>query len=103
MTENRYQRDLIRKLRVMLPGCVIIKNDAGYQQGMLDLTIFFGDRWAMLEVKRDEGAPEQPNQRYFVEKLNAMSFAAFIYPENEAEVLIALQLALKVPGRARVS
>lgn len=87
----------------MFPGCVIVKNDAGYQQGFPDLTIFFGQYWATLEVKAEENAKEQPNQRYFITQLNEMSFAAFIYPENEAEVLGALQQAFAVPGRTRVS
>jgi hypothetical protein len=102
MTENEYQRKLIRKLREQFPGCVIIKNDSGYQQGFPDLTIFFGERWATLEVKMEADAKEQPNQDYFVQRLNEMSFSAFIYPENEAEVLVALQQALAVPGSARI-
>jgi len=47
----------------------------------------------MLEVKASETSPEQPNQGYYVEKMNRMSFAAFIFPENEEEVLTALQAA----------
>jgi hypothetical protein len=100
MTENQYQAKLIRKLRRLFPGCVIVKNDSGYQQGFPDLTLFFCHCWAVLEVKAEAGAKEQPNQRYFVEQLDDMSFAAFIYPENEAEVLSALQQAFAVPGRA---
>jgi hypothetical protein len=47
----------------------------------------------MLEVKASEDAPLRPNQGYYVRKLNDMSFAAIIYPENEKEVLAALQEA----------
>ncbi len=93
MTENAYQARLIRKLKRLFPGCEILKNDSGYRQGMLDLTILFGPFWAMLEVKASEDAPLRPNQGYYVKKLNAMSFAAIIYPENEKEVLAALQEA----------
>lgn len=93
MTENAYQAKLIRKLKQLFPGCEILKNDSGYRQGILDLTILFGPFWAMLEVKRSEDAPLQPNQGYYVQKLNEMSFAAVIYPENEKEVLAALQEA----------
>lgn len=103
MTENEYQRKLIRKLRAMFPGCVILKNDSAYQQGVPDLTLFVGPFWAMLEVKIDEKAKEQPNQRHFVERLSEMSFAAFIYPENEPEVLVALQQAFAVSGSACIS
>lgn len=94
MMESTYQGKLIKKLRQLFPGCEILKNDSGYLQGVPDLSIFYNDRWAMLEVKVSADADEQPNQRHHVDKLHAMSFAAFIYPENEAEVLNELQLAL---------
>lgn len=103
MTENEYQRRLIGKLERLFPGCLVVKNDSGYRQGIPDLTIFFGKQWAFLEVKASATARERPNQRHYVERLSGMGFAAFIYPENEAEVLSALQQALASPGDARVS
>ncbi len=103
MTENQYQAKLIKKLKSMFPGCEILKNDSGYKQGIPDLTIFFGKCWAVLEVKASAIAQEQPNQPYYVKKLNKMSFASFIYPENEKEVLSALQKAFSSRGAARVS
>lgn len=103
MRENAYQAKLIKKLRKMFPGCEILKNDSGYLPGILDLTILWGDRWAMLEVKASEDSPTQPNQPYYTEKLNRMSFAAFIYPEIEEEVLRALQLALEPRGNSCLS
>ena len=93
MTEARYQGQLIRRLKEIFPGCVVLKNDPQYQQGILDLTLLWGAFWAMLEVKASATARTRPNQAYFVEQLDNMSFAAFIYPENEEEVLIALQEA----------
>lgn len=96
MLERDYQRLLIEKLNSRFPGCLILKNDPGYLQGVPDLVIFYGDRWAMLEVKASERARIQPNQTYYVEKLNEMSFAAFIYPSNEEEVLDALYRAFQV-------
>lgn len=103
MTENVYQAKLIKKLKKMFPGCEILKNDAGYRQGILDLTILYQERWAMLEPKASAKASLRPNQQYFVEKLNQMSFASFIFPENEKEVLTALQKALSPRRTARVS
>jgi len=94
MTEAKYQSELIKKLRLLFPDCIILKNDPGYLQGIPDLVIFNGDRYAFLEVKASEHAPVQVNQPYYVERLNEMSFAAFIYPSNEEEVLSALQRAL---------
>lgn len=103
MTENQYQASVIRKLKRLFPGCVIVKTDSGYQQGSTDLILLFHQFWAALEVKASFKSREQPNQRYFVKKLNGMSFAAFIYPENEAEVLSALQQAFEVSGRTCIS
>lgn len=94
MNENEYQGLLIKKIKKLFPGCLVFKNDTSYMQGIPDLTVIVGGRWALLEVKAYEGAPEQPNQPYYVEKANGMSFGAFIYPENEREVLDALQQAL---------
>lgn len=94
MTEAKYQSELIKKLRLLFPDCIILKNDPGYLQGVPDLVIFHGDRYAFLEVKVSERAPVQPNQDYYVRKLNEMSFAAFIFPSNEEDVLCALERAL---------
>lgn len=101
--ENLYQAGLIRRIRERFPGCVLIKNDSSYQQGFPDWTLLYGDRWATLEVKASRHAALQPNQDYFIEQLGEMSFAAFIYPENEEEVLSALEQALAPRRRARVS
>lgn len=95
MLERDYQPKLIKKLESMFPGCLVLKNDSSYLQGIPDLTIFYGSRWAMLEVKASENAPIQVNQPHYVELANNMSFAAFIYPSNEREVLDALRQALQ--------
>ena len=92
--ESKFQKELIHKIEDRLPGCIIMKNDPNYIQGIPDLTILNGDKWATLECKREQGASHQPNQDYYVDKMNAMSFSAFVYPENEQEVLDELQQAL---------
>jgi hypothetical protein len=103
VTENKYQAGLIQRMEQRFPGCVIIKNDPQYQQGILDLTFLWGRFWAMLEVKAHAGARQQPNQDYWVQRLSDMSFAAFIFPENEEEVLSALEQAFAPRRRTRVS
>lgn len=103
MLERDYQAKLIKKIRVLFPGCVILKNDPDYLQGIPDLVIFYRDRWAMLEVKASASSPVQPNQDYYVEMLNEMSFAAFIFPSNEQETLRALQQALEFGRDTRLS
>jgi hypothetical protein len=103
MTENQYQAKLIKKLEQMFPGCVILKNDSGYRQGIPDLVILWKDYWASLEVKVSEEAISQPNQDHYIQQLNEMSFAAYIFPENEEEVLSALQQAFEPPRGTRIS
>ncbi len=103
MLESEYQASVIKKLKERFPGSVVMKNDSSYQQGFLDLTILYEDQWAAIEVKRYAKAPLQPNQAHFLQQLDDMSFAAIIYPENEEEVLDALQKAFASRGRARVS
>lgn len=85
--ESKYQKELIDKIKAKYPGCMALKNDSGYIQGIPDWTLFYKDKWAALEIKISEDAPVQPNQPYYVECLNNMSFSRFVYPENEAEVL----------------
>lgn len=103
MLEKDYQGKLIKKLNKMFPGCEIEVRDPRRTQGMPDLTIFYNDRWAMLEVKTSATAPTQPNQPYHVERFNRMSFAAFIYPENEEQVLNELQRSFGSSRQALVS
>lgn len=94
---------MIKRLKERFPGCIVLKNDSAYIQGMLDLTILWKDSWGSLEVKASDSSDIQPNQEYYLALLNGMSFAAYIYPEIEEEVLDALQQALESPRRARVS
>ena len=92
-TEASYQRELIKKLQIVFPGCFVLKNDPSECQGIPDLLVLFGTRWAMLETKLDGRSRIQPNQKHYVELFDDMSFASFIYPGNEAEVLNDLQSA----------
>jgi Holliday junction resolvase len=91
--ESEFQRKLVARIIHMFPGCEVIKQDASKTQGVPDLLILWRNKWAMLEVKRSAKAAVRPNQQYYVDFFNGMSFAAFIYPENEEEVLSALQHA----------
>ena len=92
--ERDFQAKLIKELKVVFKGCIIVKNDPNYIQGIPDLLILYNDRWAALEVKKSEHAHHQPNQEYYVDLMDQMSFAAFIYPENKEEILYELQQAL---------
>lgn len=102
MRESAYQLKLIERIQALLPGCCVIRNDPKDIQGIPDLLILQGPFWAMLEVKTGACATIQPNQEYYIEWFNRMSFGAFIYPENEEDVLHALQQALGTRGQTRL-
>lgn len=89
--ERDFQSGLIKELKQLFPGCVVLKNDSSYLQGIPDLLVLFNDRWAMLEVKRSSSASHRPNQEYYVDLLDKMSFSRFICPENKEEVLHELE------------
>ena len=89
--ERDFQANLIRELKTMFPGCMVMKLDSGYIQGIPDLLVLFENRLATLECKKIAGAKKQPNQEYYVGRMNEMSFSRFICPENKEEVLYELQ------------
>ena len=101
--ESKFQSNLIKKIKKLLPDAIVMKNDSGYIQGIPDLIILNGDKWAALECKRSENSKHRPNQDFYVDKMNNMSFAAFAYPENEKEILDAIQRTLRDSGTPRVS
>lgn len=94
--ESVFQSRLKKEIEKALPGSLIFKMEQ--KQGLPDLLVLHGDRWAALECKRSEKAHRQPNQEYYVSKLDQMSFARFVYPENKEVVLNELYEALR-PGR----
>lgn len=94
MLENRFKQKLIRELEEIFPGCIILHMNPNEHQGIPDLLILYNDRWAALEGKRTQNASIRPNQKYYVNRMNQMSYAAFIYPENKEEILYELQQAL---------
>lgn len=101
MLESEFQSNLIAKIENRLPGCIVLKNDPNYIQGMPDLTVFYKKRWATLECKKNKNSRHRPNQEYYVETMNKMSFSSFIFPENEEEVLNELERSLKGSPRRR--
>lgn len=93
--ERDFQKQLIKKIKKLFVGCIVTKLDPNYIQGIPDLLVLFNDKWASLECKQHAKAKRRPNQGYWVDKMNKMSFSRFIYPDNEKEVLDDLQRAFK--------
>ena len=90
--ESKFQKDFMDEIRAKYPGCMIMKNDSSYIQGIPDWIILYKDRWATIEAKAAKDAEHQPNQDYYVDKMNSMSFSRFAYPENKDEVLRDLDI-----------
>lgn len=91
--ESGFQDKLREELKDLFPGCMIFKMDQ--IQGIPDLLILYKNKWASLENKKNANAKKQPNQEYYVNKMNEMSFSRFICPENKEEVLNDLCKAFK--------
>ena len=85
--ERDFQASLIKEIKSRFQDCIVMKNDSAYIQGIPDLLILYKNKWASLEVKKSEKANKQPNQEYYVNRMNDMSFSRFICPENKDEVL----------------
>lgn len=93
MLENKFKTKLVKHIETRFPGSMVFHLDPSEKQGIPDLLVLIGDRWAALEGKKEKNAAHQPNQDYYVQKMNGMSFARFIYPENEKEVLNEMERA----------
>ena len=87
MLENKFQSKLIKEIKNEFPGCIVLKNDPTYIQGVPDLLVLHNEKWASLECKKDSKAHKQPNQEYYVEQMDRMSFSRFVCPENKDEVM----------------
>ena len=91
MSESKFQKSLIKDIHKRFPGSVVLKNDPNYIQGIPDLLVLYKDTWFSLECKKNANAKRQPNQQYYVDLMNKMSFSRFICPENKDEVLKELK------------
>lgn len=92
MLESKFQSKLIKEIKALFPGCIVLKNDATYMQGVPDLLVLYGNKWSTLEVKQSAKAKHRPNQDYYVDKMDAMAFSRFVSPENKDQVLDELCL-----------
>lgn len=101
MLESEFQRNLIEELQSLFPDALIYKNET--KQGLPDLTVLYGKHWALLECKKSADASHRPNQDYYVQRADQMSFSRFIYPENKQEVLDELQQAFRTGRKTRTS
>lgn len=103
MKESIFQSRLIKKIKRNFPDSIVLKTDPNYIQGIPDLIVLYTNKWVALECKKSEKAHHQPNQEYYIHKMNKMSYASFVYPENERRVLDEVESALRSSRRSRIS
>lgn len=101
--ESKFQAEFIKDLGELFLGCIILKGNSGVNQGIPDLLVLYQSHWAALECKDSMTARKRPNQQWYVETMNHMSFSAFVYPENREEILHALCDSFGVSGISRYS
>lgn len=93
--ESTFQAKLIKEIKNTFEGAMVLKNDPNYIQGIPDLLVLHNQKWASLECKKDAKAKRRPNQEYYVDKMNQMSFSRFVCPENKEDVLNELKVYFK--------
>lgn len=95
MKESKFQKWFIDELKNRFPGCIVLKNDPNYIQGIPDLIFLYKKKWAAFECKQSATSSHRPNQDYYISGMNDMSYAAFVYPENAEEILDDLEQTFK--------
>ena len=93
--ESKFQAGLVKELKNTFKGCIVLKTDPTYIQGIPDILVLHKNKWAALECKRYVNARHRPNQDYYVNKMNEMSYSTFVYPENKEEVMTGLKKHFK--------
>lgn len=96
MLENKFKTGLINRIKKRFPGSIVLHNDPTFIQGIPDLLVLYNDKWAALEVKKSATEKHRPNQDYYVDLMNRMSFASFIFPENEKEILDEIERSFEL-------
>ena len=96
MLESQFQAKLIKELKKLFPGCIVMKSDSGYLQGIPDLTVLWNRCWAMLECKKSSHEIHQPNQDLYIQMADNLGFGRFIYPENKEAVLDEMERSFKI-------
>ena len=93
--ERDFERHVIKKLEYLFPGAITLKVYPNYIQGFPDRLMLFENTWGAFEFKRTKHSHRQPNQSYYIDYLNKMSYASFIYPENEEVFFNEIQSTLR--------
>ncbi len=81
--ETNFEKKVIEKLMRWYPDAIVLKIHPGLNPGFPDRLALIGSSWLAFEVKRSIDSAKRPNQDYYIDLLNQMSAASFVYPENQ--------------------
>lgn len=101
MLEGGFKTKLVKEIKSRLEGSEVFHLNPFDKQGIPDLLILYKKKWGVLEGKKDSKSSHRPNQDYYVDKFNKMSFARFISPENKEEVLDELEQTFRPKRNTR--
>lgn len=88
MLESKFKRDFQLKAMRRFDGLIFVNvTPQNNFWGIPDSYFFFGPNWGALESKRSSTASRRVHQEYYVNLLNSMSYARFLHPGNEKEIL----------------
>lgn len=83
--EADFQATIIKWLRHN--GCLVLKyqQNATTRAGIPDILFLKEGFWGAIEVKKAKNAPFRPGQKEMIAKMDEMSWAKAVYPENWAD------------------
>ena len=94
MKEADFQSKIVKWLRSK--GCMVLKyqQNATTRAGIPDIIFLKEGFWGAIEVKKSKTAKYRPGQKEMVAKMNEMSWAKAVYPENWDETKKELEVIL---------
>lgn len=92
MKESTFQKKVIQALKNNFRDSIILKTDSAHIQGIPDLLVLYKNKWAALEIKNSINASYQPNQEYYLDLMNSMSYASVVHPDNIWDVIMDLNI-----------
>ena len=95
MLESEFRKAFLEEVQNRIDplnkGFLFFLNASNAFRSFPDIVILGSHKWAALEFKKSKRASHQPNQEYYINKLNEIGYASFVYPENAEEILNDLE------------
>jgi len=90
MLESRFKRKTLKRISERLSG-INLDFIHPNRRSQPDVIILGPKVWAALEFKKEKNSNKQPNQVFYVSRMNEQSYARFVHPGNVEGVLDELE------------